>query len=385
MTQRQSARDLGLAPGTLPPGPANAITDVPGVRVGHVTLRRGSGIRTGVTAIVPDGVDRAGGMLPAGLFVGNGFGKLIGATQLVELGAIETPIVLTSTLSAFRAADALVSHLLALPGNENLVTVNPVVGETNDGYLSDIRARPVTEDDVLTALRAARPGPVEQGAVGAGTGTVALGFKAGVGSASRRVRLADGAPCTVGVLVQANFAGTLTVGGARISPDVALPGAAGPGAAGPGAVGPDADDPRLGPVLTGQAGPAGRGESGTEPNSCMIIVAVDACLDSRQLTRVARRAVFAMARTGSDFTAGSGDYAIAFATRSGAPVPEDALGPFFTAAMEAVEEAILNSLFLAETTTGYLGHVRHAVPLGFVVRACRAATPAAGRPPAIGP
>ncbi|MHB1432623.1 MAG: P1 family peptidase [Streptosporangiaceae bacterium] len=368
MTQRQSARDLGLAPGSLPPGPLNAITDVPGVRVGQVTLRRGPGIRTGVTAIVPDAVDRAGGTLPAGLFVGNGFGKLIGATQLVELGAIETPIVLTGTLSAFRAADALVTYLLALPGNESLVTVNPVVGETNDGYLSDIRARPVTEDDVLAALRGAVTGPVEQGAVGAGTGTTALGFKAGIGTTSRQVRLPGGAPCTVGVLVQANFAGTLTVGGTRISPELALPGAVDPGAV----------DPRSG------ADPAVPGESDTEPNSCMIVVAVDACLDSRQLTRVARRAVFAMARTGSDFTSGSGDYAIAFATRTGAPVPENDLGPVFAAAMEAVEEAILNSLFLAETTTGYLGHIRHAVPLGYLVRACQSARPPAERSPGIG-
>ncbi len=366
MTQRQSARDLGLAPGILPPGPLNALTDVPGVRVGQVTLRRGSGIRTGVTAIVPDAVDRAGGTLPAGLFVGNGFGKLIGATQLVELGAIETPIVLTGTLSAFRAADALVTYLLALPGNEGLVTVNPVVGETNDGYLSDIRARPVTEDDVLAAIQGAVTGPVDQGAVGAGTGTTALGFKAGIGTASRQVRLPGGAPCTVGVLVQANFAGTLTVGGTRISPDLALPGAVEPGAAA---------------ALAATGKPA---EPGTEPNSCMIIVGVDACLDSRQLTRVARRAVFAMARTGSDFTAGSGDYAIAFATRAGAPVPEDHLGPVFAAAMEAVEEAILNSLFLAETTTGYHGHVRQAVPLGYLVRACRATASPADRPPGTG-
>ncbi|MHB1595644.1 MAG: P1 family peptidase [Streptosporangiaceae bacterium] len=383
MSQRQSVRDLGLAPGSLPPGPLNAITDVPGVRVGQVTLRRGSGIRTGVTAIVPDAVNRAGGTLPAGLFVGNGFGKLIGATQLVELGAIETPIVLTGTLSAFRAADALVTYLLALPGNEGLVTVNPVVGETNDGYLSDIRARPVSEDDVLAALRGAVTGPVEQGAVGAGTGTTALGFKAGIGTASRQVRLPGGAPCTVGALVQANFAGTLTVVGTRITPDVALPGASDPRAAEPRAAkprvgGPGAFEPGAGEV------PAAPVEPGTEPNSCMIIVAVDACLDSRQLTRVARRAVFAMARTGSDFTAGSGDYAIAFATRAGAPVPENYLGTVFAAAMEAVEEAILNSLFLAETTTGFLGHVRHAVPLGYLVRACQAAVPSADRRPGIG-
>lgn len=338
--RRLSVAELSLSPAAFERGPVNAITDVPGVRVGHTTLVEGANIRTGVTAVVPDGVDRAGGELSAGLFVGNGFGKLIGATQLVELGVIETPIVLTGTLSAFRAADALVSYMLALPGNENRRTLNPVVGETNDGYLSDIRARPITEQHVLSAITEARSGPVAQGCVGAGTGTAALGFKAGIGAASRRLRLPDGEPGTLGVLVQANFSGILTVGGVPIEPQLALP-----------------------PPAT-EAGDSGG-------NSCMIIIAIDRALDSRQLTRVARRAVFAMADVGSEFSPYSGDYAIAFATAEGPPVDEPALARIFAAAAEATAEAILNSLFLATTTTGHQGHARQAVPLDYVVQACR--------------
>jgi D-aminopeptidase len=335
---RRRARELRLDLGPYPPGPANAITDVAGVRVGQVSVLEGDRIRTGVTAIVPDAVDRAGGSLAAGLFTGNGYGKLTGATQIAELGVIETPILLTATLSAFRVADALVSYVLGLPGNERLITVNPVVGETNDGYLSDIRARPVTEQHVLTALRGATSGRVAEGVVGAGTGTSALGFKAGIGTASRTMTLDDGAPATIGVLVQANFSGVLTVRGARV--DV-----------------PDE---------------MGAREAG-DGNSCMIVVATDRGLGSRQLTRVARRAVFAMGRTGADFAHGSGDYAIAVSTGAAASVPDAGLGPVFAAVQDAVEEAILNSLFMATTTTGYLGRVRHAVPLDLVTSACRAA------------
>ncbi|HET7015493.1 MAG TPA: P1 family peptidase [Streptosporangiaceae bacterium] len=338
---RRSASELGLAPTTFECGPVNAITDVAGVRVGHTTLIEGAAIRTGVTAVVPDAVDRAGGELAAGLYVGNGFGKLVGATQLVELGVIETPIVLTGTLSAFRAADALVTYMLDRPGNERLRTVNPVVGETNDGYLSDIRARPISEQHVLSAITGASSGPVAQGCVGAGTGTAALGFKAGIGTASRRFRLPDGEPGTLGVLVQSNFSGTLTVRGVRIEPQQAL--------AQPAA--PEADD--------------------TGGNSCMIIVAIDRALDSRQLTRVARRAVFAMGNVGSEFSPYSGDYAIAFATAQHPPVPESALAHIFAAAAEATAEAILNSLFLATTTTGHQSHTKQAVPLDYVLAACR--------------
>jgi D-aminopeptidase len=340
---RRRARELGLDLGPYPPGPHNAITDVAGIRVGQVSVLEGDDIRTGVTAIVPYAVDRAGGSLAAGLFAGNGFGKLTGATQIAELGVIETPILLTSTLSAFRVADALVSYVLGLPGNERLITVNPVVGETNDGYLSDIRARPVTEQHVLTALRGAASGPVAEGAAGAGTGTSALGFKAGIGTASRTVTLDDGAPAVVGVLVQANFSGVLTVRGVRVDVPDEMPA-------------PDAGD----------------------GNSCMIVVATDRDLGSRQLTRVARRAVFAMGRTGADFAHGSGDYAIAFATGALAAVADAALDPVFAAVQDATEEAILNSVFMATTTTGYLGRVRYAVPLDLVTSACRAAGLLAG-------
>lgn len=220
-TGRVRARKLGLAPGTGVPGPTNTIVDVAGVRVGQVTLHEGTRLHTGVTAIVPDAVDNAGGRLPAGLFVGNGHGKLVGATQLVELGEIETPILLTGTLSAFRAADALVSYVLAKPGNEHVESVNPVVGETNDGHLSDIRSRPITEAHVLQALTSASSDPVALGCVGAGSGTAALGFKGGIGSASRRVDLPGHGTVTVGVLAQTNFSGTLTVSGVPVTPDEA--------------------------------------------------------------------------------------------------------------------------------------------------------------------
>jgi D-aminopeptidase len=329
--ERRRARELGLVFGPYPTGQHNAITDVAGVRVGHCTLSQGEAIRTGVTAVVPGAVDVAGGSLPAGLFVGNGYGKLTGATQLAELGQIETPIVLTGTLSAFRAADALVTYMLALPGNDSMTSVNPVVGETNDGYLSDIRARPVSERHVLAALSDARGGPVAEGAVGAGTGTSALGFKAGIGTASRRLELAGDQRCTLGVLVQSNFGGRLSVRGVDIA-----------------------------------AGRCGAPDG----NSCVIVVAVDHGLDSRQLTRVARRAVFAMGRTGADFAGSSGDYAIALATVAASQVAEGALEPVFGGVQDAVEEAIVNSLFMASTTIGYQGHVSHAVPLDLAIRAC---------------
>ena len=346
------SRDLGIAPGTHSPGPHNAITDVPGVLVGQTTIHEGTRFHTGVTAIVPAHLD-ARKTLPAGLFVGNGYGKLIGATQLAELGEIETPILLTGTLSAFRVADALVTYMLEQPGNEEMRSVNPIVGETNDGYLSDIRARPITERHVLDALRGARKGPVDEGCVGAGAGTSALRFKAGMGTASRRLSLEESSmdgmtpspatEYTVGVLIQANFSGTLTVLGVPI----------------------DAAD-----ALTDVRGEA---ESTDVPggNSCMIVIATDAPLDSRQLDRVARRAVFGMARVGSDFSHGSGDYAIAFSTGEGRGIPDQSLDPLFTATMECVEESILNTLFMAETTCGPNNHVRHAVPHGYVMERLR--------------
>lgn len=336
------AREIGIAPGRYLPGQLNGITDVPGVLVGQTTLIRAPDIHTGVTAVVPTTLHERGTM-PAGLFVGNGYGKLIGATQLVELGEIETPIVLTGTLSAFRVADALVSYMLALPGNEGMLSVNPIVGETNDGFLSDVRSRPITEQHVLDTLHGATDGPVAEGCVGAGTGTSALGFKAGMGTSSRVVACeGTDTPVTVGVLVQANFGGTLNVLGVPIHRDEALCDA--------GVEEPDRDIER--------------------GNSCMIVVATDAPLDSRQLTRLATRAVFGMARVGSDYTHGSGDYGIAFSVGEGTAIPDRHLDPLFIAVQEAVEEAILNSLFMAVTTHGIDGHVRYAVPLHYVAKAC---------------
>jgi D-aminopeptidase len=326
MSEREQAptraRELGIEVGGLATGAHNAITDVAGVRVGHTTLIEGTDIRTGVTAVVPEQII-AGRALPANLAVGNGYGKFVGATQLVELGTAETPILLTSTLSTFRVADALVTYMLGLPGRERLQSINPLVGETNDGYLSDIRARPITEEHVLAALAGATADLPPEGTVGAGTGTGALGYKAGIGTSSRLVAAGAGT-ATVGVLVQANFGGVLRVRGVPV-PAVVAPAAGG--------------------------------------NSCMIVVATDARLDSRQLGRVARRAIFAMGRVGADYAGGSGDYAVAFATApDDAPVvAEGDLDAVFAGVLDAVEEALLNSLFMATTVVGYRGHVRHAV------------------------
>ncbi|MFC7013931.1 P1 family peptidase [Streptomyces viridiviolaceus] len=329
-TGRPRARDLGLVIGHFGTGPLDAITDVPGVRVGHTTVRRDPEVRTGVTAIVPEAVGPRT-PLPAGVFAGNGYGKIIGTTQLCELGVLETPVLLTSTLSAFRVADALVGWMLERPGCEEVQSLNPVVGECNDGLLSDIRARPVHEEHVRAALDGASGGPVAEGCVGAGTGTTALGFKAGIGTASRTPDL-GGRRVTVGVLVQANFGGTLRVLGRAVTPR------------------------SLG--LTGAPGPA------AETGSCMVVVATDAPLDARQLTRVARRAVFALARTGAAYSHGSGDYAVAFGTRppAGVPVADAELSPLFEAVLDAVEEAVLNSLLAATTTTGFGGRTMPALP-----------------------
>jgi D-aminopeptidase len=334
MPGRMRARDLGIVTGTLPTGPVNAITDVAGVRVGHTTLIEGDAIRTGVTAIVHDRLTGRSA-LPAGLFTFNGFGKMVGSTQVHELGEIETPVLLTSTLATFTVADALIGYLLDLPGNEGLTSINPFVAETNDQLLSDTRRRPITAAHVRAAIAAATGGPVAEGCVGAGTGTAALGFKAGIGTASRQV-LSEAGLRTIGVLVQANFSGTLTVLGRRVPA-------------------PARRD---------------RGTAIQPGNSCVIALATDAPLDSRQLGRVARRCITAMGRAGSNFDGHSGDYALAFTTladgtgvRGQRLVPENDLNGFFEAAMDATEEAILNSLFMAESMTGFRGHFRPAVPL----------------------
>jgi D-aminopeptidase len=326
---RPRARDLGIAPGIYEPGPLNAITDVAGVRVGHVTLIEGTGVRTGVTAVVPHGGNLFRDKVAAGVFVGNAFGKLAGSTQVRELGTLETPIVLTNTLSVGTAVEALVADALAQPANADVRSVNAVVGETNDGGLNDIRGRHVTREHVMAAVRGARDGPVAEGNVGAGTGTRAFDWKGGIGTASRVVPV-GAASYTVGVLVQANYGGQLTIDGVPV-----------------------------GRELRG----AGRSTSGD--GSCMVIVATDAPLTARDLERLAARGIFALARTGSSFSNGSGDYAIAFSTsaetrtRHGetAPVtrkvlPAEALSPLFQAVLEATEEAVDNALLRAETMTG---------------------------------
>jgi D-aminopeptidase len=347
---RPRAADLGLKVGILPAGPLDAITDVAGVTVGQTTLIRGDDIRTGVTAIVPHPGNLYKEKVPAAIYAGNGYGKLTGVTQVEELGEIETPILLTSTLSVPRVADALMSYMLALPGNERVQSVNPVVGETNDGFLNDIRGRHISADDVLAALRNARGGPVEEGAVGAGTGTVAFGWKGGIGTASRRLPASLGG-YTVGVLVQTNFGGVLTIGGAPIGIELGRY------------------------ELRQELERAGNGRDRGD-GSCMMVVATDAPLDARGLKRLAARAWLGLARTGGTATNGSGEYAIAFSTapqvrihaddqaltRHTEVVTTNAMTPLFLAAIEATEEAVYNSLFKATTTTGN-GHTIEALPI----------------------
>lgn len=334
--ERPRARELGIAPGVLPPGPLNAITDVADVRVGQVTLIAGENVRTGVTAIVPREGNLFRNKVPAAIYVANGFGKLIGSTQVDELGVIETPILLTTTLSVWDAANALVAYTLAQPGNEEVRSVNPVVGETNDGYLNDIRGRHLFREHFLEALREAKSGAVTEGSVGAGTGTVAFGFKGGIGTSSRKLPQNLGGH-TVGVLIQTNFGGILAIDGVP--------------------VGKELGRYYLREELSGPS-------AATEGGSCMIVVATDAPLDARQLGRLARRAVVGLARTGWSAQHGSGDYVIAFTASSAtSALADDALSPLFQAAAEATEEAIYNSLLRATTVRGRDGHEVQALPL----------------------
>jgi len=350
-TQRPRARDIGIVVGSIPTGPLNAITDVAGVRVGHTTIARGDSINTGITAILPHGGNPFREKVPAAIVVGNGFGKLAGSTQVNELGELESPIVLTCTLCVPRAADAVLTWLLGLPGNEDVRSANPVVGETNDGFLSNIRARAITEGDVLSAIRGAAAGPVAEGAVGAGRGTVAFGWKGGIGTSSRKLPEQWGG-WTVGVLVQTNFGGDLRIDGVPI-------------------------EIRVGAQHAAPLPPNGDG-------SVMIVVATDAPLDHLRLTRLANRALAGLARTGSSMSNGSGDYVIAFSTRrtggssdgriapSANPpirqsdtvevVRNDWMSPLFQATIDGTEEAIYNSLLRAETVRGYRGVVR-ALPV----------------------
>ncbi|HET7602839.1 MAG TPA: P1 family peptidase [Gemmatimonadales bacterium] len=346
--QRVRARDLGVAPGRLTPGPNNAITDVPGVRVGQVTRMVGDSIRTGVTAIVPHGGNTFFSRVPAAIVVGNGFGKLLGVTQVQELGELETPILLTCTLCVWRAADAMVDYLLHQPGMERVRSINPVVGETNDGSLNDIRERPIRAEDVVKALTSADTGKVQEGSVGAGTGTIAFGWKGGIGTSSRLVDPArDGAaasrPYSVGVLVQSNFGGAFTVMGVPMWKE-----------------------------LRRTPPPAGRRNAAD--GSIMIVVATDAPVSDRNLRRMASRALMGLGRTGGYGSNGSGDYVIAFSTaesvrrtgegpiRQVSDLDNDAMSSLFEAVAEATEEAIYNSLFMA-TTVESRGGRAEAVPL----------------------
>jgi D-aminopeptidase len=368
-SQRPRTREAGIKVGVLPVGPLNAITDVGGVMVGHTTIIRGDNIRTGVTAILPHKGNLFREKVPAAIFVGNGFGKFTGSTQVSELGEVETPILLTSTLSVPRVADALLDYMLALPGNEDVQSVNPVVAETNDGYLNDIRGRHVTRDDVFNAIKGAKSGAVDEGSVGAGTGTVAFGFKGGIGTASRKLPPSLGG-YTLGVLVQTNFGGILTINGAP--------------------VGQELGRYYLNEELNGTgAGRCNTQEGRLDLNRCypnspdgsiIIVIATDAPVDARNLRRIAARAMMGLARTGAAGSNGSGDYAIAFSTSpelrikisSDAPgrsVPRgvkllanDAMSPLFLAVIEATEEAIYNSLFRATTLKGR-GHTVEALPL----------------------
>ncbi len=343
--QRARARDLGVKPGVFAPGRLNAITDVAGVRVGQTTVVQGDNVRTGVTAILPHGGNVFTDRVPAALHVGNGFGKITGATQLHELGELETPLLLTCTLCVWKAADAMVDWMLGLPGMANVRSINPVVAETNDGTLNDIRARPITAEQVRAALTSASDGPVAEGSVGAGTGTVAFGWKGGIGTSSRALPQSLGG-WTVGVLVQTNFGGVLQVLGAPVGKEL-----------GQYAFQRDAQSP---------------GERGD--GSCVMVIATDAPLSDRNLERLAARAIMGLARTGSSASNGSGDYALAFSTNEKVrravnatrltteELANEQMSGLFEAAVEATEEAIYNSLFEATTTTGN-GHTVQAIPL----------------------
>ncbi|RMF69551.1 MAG: S58 family peptidase [Calditrichaeota bacterium] len=350
--KRPRARDIGLQVGVLQPGRWNAITDVDGVRVGQVTLVQGENVRTGVTAILPHAGNLFQQKVPAAIFVGNGFGKLAGVTQIDELGNIETPVLLTNTLSVPTVADALIEYTLSGRGNETVRSVNPVVGETNDGWLNDIRGRHVTKEHVFEAIKRAESGPVDEGCVGAGTGTICMGFKGGIGTSSRVLPQRLGG-YTVGVLVQTNFGGILQMNGAPVGREL----------------GHFAFQDKL--------------KYADGDGSCMIVVATDAPLLSRNLKRLAKRAYLALSKTGAFSSNGSGDYVIAFstanrvaheareATRTVTVLRNEHLSPLFLAAVEATEEAIYNSLLKAETTSGRDGHVVEALPVNKVIEICK--------------
>ena len=345
--RRPRARELGIRPGVYDPGPKNAITDVEGVLVGQVTITQGENVRTGVTAILPHAGNIFQEKVAGAVFIYNAFGKLVGSTQVNELGQIETPIVLTNTLSVWDTAAALADWTLALPGNENVRSVNALVGETNDGWLNDIRGFHVKAEHVKRALQQASGGPVEEGSVGAGEGTLAFGWKGGIGTSSRHLPEKEGG-FTLGVLVQTNFGGRLTIAGVPVWTKL---------------------QPPSEQSHTFESSPRNPADG-----SCMMVIATDAPLDSRQLHRLAARAILGMARAGSTGSNGSGDFVIAFSTtnhsRFGAArgpaislLGEDALSPLLEAAAEATEEAIDDSLLKAEAVSGRDGHVAAAIPI----------------------
>jgi D-aminopeptidase len=338
-SQQKRLRDYGIHPGVIPTGKWNAITDVNGVKVGHFTLLEGDSVRTGVTAILPHSGNIFQEKVPAAIYLGNGFGKLMGYSQVKELGNIETPIILTNTLSVATAANAVIDYSLGQKENKNVRSVNTVIGETNDGYLNDIRGRHLKEDHVLEAIKSAKTGSIEEGNIGAGTGTICFGFKGGIGTSSRQLPQ-DLGGFTVGVLVQTNFGGVLQIDG--------IP------------VGKELGKYYLSDKLNDNA-----------DGSCMIIVATDAPLESRNLERLAKRAMLGLAKTGGIASNGSGDYVIAFSTAEETKIPyqstspfkygrvlrNDQMSPLFMATIEATEEAILNSLFAAESMQGHRGNI----------------------------
>ncbi len=347
--EKKRPRDYGMQIGVMQTGQLNSITDVAGVRVGQTTLVKGDSVRTGVTAILPYDGNIFQQKVPAAVFVGNGFGKLAGSTQVNELGNLETPIVLTNTLNVSTAMDALIEYTLLEKGNEKASSVNAVVGETNDGFLNDIRGRHVTKEDVLAALKNAKDGIVEEGAVGAGTGTVCFGYKGGIGTSSRKLPVSLGG-YTVGILVQTNFGGVLQIDGVPVG------------------------------EILGKFSFSDQLLNNVD-GSCMIIVATDAPLDHRNLLRLAKRAMLGLGKTGGIASNGSGDYVIAFSTAEALRVPydgnkpiinnpllqNDETSPLFIAAIEATEEAIINSLFAAKTITGRNAHTVECLPLEKVI------------------
>jgi D-aminopeptidase len=345
-TSRKRARELGISPGIFPTGKWNAITDVAGAQVGHVTLMDGDDIQTGVTAILAHGGNIYQDKVPAGIVIGNGFGKLMSSTQVEELGEIETPILLTNTLAVPFAAEAIIDWTLAQPGNEEVLSVNPVVGETNDGWLNDIRRRAVTRESAWKAIEAAESGPVAEGCVGAGTGTVCFGWKGGIGTSSRLLPESLGG-YTLGALVQSNFGGVLQMDGIPVGKEL------------------------------GQYYLKDELDKPSADGSVMVVIATDAPLSDRNLKRLAKRGLAGLARTGASMSNGSGDYVIAFSTAESVrrtverrrqvwaypEVPNDIMSPLFQAAIEATEEAIYNSLCMATTMTGFRNRSVQALPL----------------------